>query len=379
MKYPLSLCVLAFCVSCSHGMKWAFDVSKGKNRFSLVKGSPSPAIYPLWTVRAGISSNLRLRLFHNTSPALFGELVIQGNGWDGIQAFKRKNGKQVWSYEIKGGVSSPLMIHAGVIYFGSADGFVYAVTAKTGRRLWKFFTGSENTGAPVVRKGKVYFISAGQKIYALSAETGKLLWLYSGPALSGDFFIRGAYRPEISGNTLYGGFYEGTVVALNRKTGQLKWRVRPVSSPLKAPARGLFLQDRCLLAPLFGEGLFCLNPQTGKTRWKSVGGGTRPVIKGTTLYQGNESGVYSLRRFDGKVNWSVKAKNPLTPALYKNILLYGLSSKGRLYAVSSQTGKAIFSFPFGRGLASPLTVDQKSGEAYFFSVDGYLHKIRLMF
>ena len=341
----------------------------------------SSAIKPLWTTRVGTSPSLRVRLFHNASPVLAGELVIQGNGWDGIQAFKRKNGKRVWDYKINNGVSSPIEVVDGTIYFGAADGFVYALKAQTGQLIWKFFTGSENIGAPVVQRERVYFVSANQKIYSLSAKTGKLLWLYSGPALSRGFFIRGSYRPAVSEKTLYGGFYEGSVVALNIKNGRLRWKAQPVSSlsSFQALSRGLLLEGRCLLTPVFGEGLFCLNSRTGKTRWKSAGGGTDPIASGTSLYQGDEGKLYSLRKFDGKINWDIKAKSPLAPSPYKDVLLYGLPSDGRIYAVNSKTGKPILSFSFGRGLSSSITVDQKAGEAYFFSTDGYLHKVRLIF
>ena len=364
MKFLQLLSFLSIFVSCSH-------TTKGK----------SPAIRSLWTVRVGgVSPSLRTRLFHNTFPVFDGKLVIQGNGWSGIQAFEKQTGHPVWEYKIEGGVSSPVSVADGKIYFGAADGFVYALKAQTGQMIWRFFTGSENTGAPVVKGQRVYFVSASQKIYALSVKNGKLLWLYSGPALSGDFFIRGSYKPTISKTTLYSGFYEGSVVALNIKNGRLRWKKRPVSSlSSSALSRGLFLEGRCLLAPLFNKGLFCLNPKTGRTRWKSAGGGTDPVTKGTNLYQGDKNKLYSLRKFDGKVNWSIEAKAPLSPSLYKGILLYGLPEDGKVYAVNSETGKPVASFPFGRGLSSSITVDHKAGEAYFFSVDGYLHKVRLVF
>ena len=365
MKYPLLILFSVFIVDCSH-------TSTGKK---------SSAIKSLWTVKTGTAPpSLRVRLYHNVSPVLVGDLVIQGNGWDGIQAFEKHNGRLVWNYKIKGGVSSPVAVAEGMIYFGAADGFVYALQVKTGRMIWRFFTGSENTGAPVVRGGGVYFISASQKIYALSVKNGKLLWLYSGPSLSGDFFIRGSYRPAVSKSTLYGGFYEGSVVALNIKNGRLRWKKNPVSSlSSRALSRGLFLEGRCLLAPLFGEGLFCLNPRTGQTRWKSAGGGTDPVISGTNIYQGNRDHLYSLRKFDGKTIWKIKVKAPLTPSSYKNVLLYGLPSHGKIHAVDSKTGQSVLSWAFGRGLSSSIAVDQKAGEAYFFSIDGYLHKVRLIF
>ena len=365
MKYIFLIFSISTLLSCS-------SITKEKSK----------SIRALWTVKAGVSSSfMRTRLFHNISPVFVDEFVIQGNGWDGIQAFKKKNGKKVWDYKIKGGVSSPVVVSGDKIYFGGADGFVYALKSKTGQMVWRFFTGSENTGTPVVQGKGVYFVSSSQKIYALSEKNGKLLWLYAGPALSGDFFVRGSYRPAVSKYILYGGFYDGSIVALYKKNGRLKWKAKPVSSLSSNPAlsRGLFMEGRCLLAPVFGKGLFCLSSKTGKTLWKGAGGETDPVTKNTHIYQGGKGTLYSLRKFDGKINWSVKAKAPITPSLYKDALLYGLSSKGKIYVVDSSTGKSILSFSFGQGLSAPITVDHKNGEAYFFTVDGYLHKVQLIF
>ena len=108
MKHLLLILFSGFIVDCSHTSK----------------GGKSSAIKPLWTVKAGMKSpSLRVRLYHNVSPVFAGDLVIQGNGWDGIQAFEKRNGRLVWSYEIKGGVSSPVALAAGMIYFGGGGWF----------------------------------------------------------------------------------------------------------------------------------------------------------------------------------------------------------------------------------------------------------------
>ena len=103
------------------------------------------------------------------------------------------------------------------------------------------------------------------------------------------------------------------------------------------------------------------------------------MISGTDIYQGGGDHLYSLRKFDGKTIWNMEAKAPLTPSPYKNVLLYGFSDQGKIHVVDSKTGRPVLSRPFGRGLSSPITVDQEAGEAYFFSIDGYLHKVRLIF
>ena len=335
----------------------------------------SPDFHPLWSVKT--ETPLKPRLTTHISPALAGDLVIQGNGWAGIKALKRKNGRLVWSRQINGGVSSPVEAFDGKVFFGAGDGFFYSLDSATGKMIWRFFTGSENIGAPVIDGKRVYFMSAGQKIYALSLKTGQAVWLYSGPFLSLDMFVRGTGRPALSRQTLYVGFYDGSLMALNKKNGKRRWR-----TALKGNvSRAMGVSGRCLLVPVFNKGVFCLSKTTGKIRWKAPGGAVDPVIRKGKLYQGDSQRLYSLEKFNGKIHWKTDQTYgvALTPAFYKNTLLYGSPSDGQIHAVSLGTGERMSSFYFGRGLSAPVTVDQKSGEIYFFSIDGYVHKARLEF
>ena len=333
-------------------------------------------IKPLWSVNTIASKALKPKLFHNIAPVLQKDLVIQGDRISGIKAFRKKNGTAVWSYSIKGGVSSSPFLLKDRIYFGGYDGFVYSLKAQTGQLIWKAFIGSEVIGTPLIHKGILYLMLANQKIYALSVNDGRILWLHSGPFSTQKIFLRGDYQPIVLNSYLYAGFYDGSFVALNRKTGRLKWSKKlgkPISQPIQS-------EGKCVFVPLFKGGLFCLN-FSGKTLWKSSGGATKTLIGKSLLYQASHEGtLYSLRKWDGKVKWVFKKKgSPIVPAIYKNTLLYGLYSDGYLYALNKKTGKLQDRFYFGRGLSGPVTVDKKTGEAYFFSVDGYLHKVSISF
>ena len=47
----------------------------------------------------------------------------------------------VWKFKADGGVASSPVISAGVVYFGSGAGYLYAVDVTSGREKWKFKTG----------------------------------------------------------------------------------------------------------------------------------------------------------------------------------------------------------------------------------------------
>ena len=64
----------------------------------------------------------------------------------------------------------------GVLYVGSDDNHVYALSAATGTELWRFETGDIVRSSPAVAGGVVYVGSDDNHLYALDAETGAELW-----------------------------------------------------------------------------------------------------------------------------------------------------------------------------------------------------------
>ena len=58
-------------------------------------------------------------------------------------------------------------------------------------------------------------------------------------------------------------------------------------------------------------------------------------------------------------------------------LIYGAPSSPRIYIIEERTGKMRGEHLFGKGLAAPVVWDSALSEGFFFTVSGYLHKIRL--
>jgi outer membrane protein assembly factor BamB len=50
-------------------------------------------------------------------------------------------------YKTSLGIDAPPLVHEGVVYTGSTDGFLYAlVEAESGKLIWKYETGGEIMG-----------------------------------------------------------------------------------------------------------------------------------------------------------------------------------------------------------------------------------------
>lgn len=93
------------------------------------------------------------------------------------------DGSLKWFFETEDGVeSSPAIGYDGSVYFGSYDGYLYAVEDKGdyGELKWKFKTEGAIDGSPIVdADGVIYFASRDSYVYALYPD-GSLNWKFKG-------------------------------------------------------------------------------------------------------------------------------------------------------------------------------------------------------
>ena len=107
------------------------------------------------------------------------------------------------------------------MFFGSRDGFVYAIDAEVGTLAWRFDQEvSWCITSPAVDGGVVYAGSSdGLFAQALDAATGTELW-----RTATEFRVFAS--PALSGQTVLVGDHAGVLYALDRQTGDERWRFR---------------------------------------------------------------------------------------------------------------------------------------------------------
>ncbi|MGH9079344.1 MAG: PQQ-binding-like beta-propeller repeat protein, partial [Acidimicrobiales bacterium] len=96
--------------------------------------------------------------------------------------------KEKWAFATGGPVASSVSIVGTTAYFGSWDGYEYAVNTATGAEIWKSpslgITTDPGctpstigiTSAPTISNGVLYVGGGGPDWYALNASTGAILW-----------------------------------------------------------------------------------------------------------------------------------------------------------------------------------------------------------
>jgi len=224
------------------------------------------------------------------APVLAGGLLCFPAGDDGVIALDPKTGTEKW--RLAGGKAAGLHIDAAPaalgnrLFVGSGlYSFVaVALDAPTGTVLWRADLKLRSFGAPFASGKHVYFgvgtgnmgldvfnypeedgtkeKDAAGAVVCLDADTGKELWRYElprsvHPGLTGDAF------------SVYAACRDGSVYALDRRTGKLRWRTGIGGAVTAPPAVATSAGMPLAVYAVSREGTaVCLNPISGAILWQ---------------------------------------------------------------------------------------------------------------
>ena len=164
----------------------------------------------------------------------------------------------IWFYqEIHGAGdaihSTPAVDHRDWVYYGSLDSHLYAVDENL-VPSWHTQVDSPIEGSPAIgNRGRVYVISQQGKLYCFNPETGGVVWDFSPEEswdnlkddedfqidyyrriLSDDFAVISPSPAIGKDNTIYFGWLDGNLYAVNPETGEEKWRFNKNTGPILA-------------------------------------------------------------------------------------------------------------------------------------------------
>lgn len=90
-----------------------------------------------------------------------------------LVAVDARNGRLLWTFTTPGRVTDGMSVWfspataAGVVYFASHDGRLYAIDGRSGREQWSFRPAEPVSGTPAAAHGVVYFGSYDGRLYAV--------------------------------------------------------------------------------------------------------------------------------------------------------------------------------------------------------------------
>ena len=167
-----------------------------------------------------------------------------GFGWDnsGHNPYEEDLGvgevgdlEERWRFGGVDGVTGTPTVFGGMVYFGAWDGHLRAVDARTGVLEWETeLTGQTIDGTAIVQGDHLYVGDADGRMHSVDRTTGDVEWtatlddhpevqIYSSPVVVDDLVIIGVAATELAlPKSDY--TFRGSVVALDRTTGEEVWR-----------------------------------------------------------------------------------------------------------------------------------------------------------
>lgn len=258
----------------------------------------------------------------------------------------------VWRYPLGAGTWAPPVSAGGVIYAGGGDGRFHAVRAADGTPLWVWPGTQAIDGRAALDDAAVYFLDTRFNLVALDRQTGALRWrlplhnefLAGCSVPDNPTFNHRAATPLLHDGTLYVGSSDGGLYAINPANGTVRWR-----HDARAPVySGIAVHDRATL--LFGtmDGSVVLldHENRREIRRLKTGGGvvTTPVVIGDRIVAGSRD--YLLHAFhlaNGDPAWKFSfwfSWIESTPAVRDGLLYLGGSDYARVSAIDPVTGQA---------------------------------------
>jgi len=279
-----------------------------------------------------------------------------------------------------GSVLANPTIHEGVIYFVSADHYVYAVDGKTGKEKWRFKTHGELFSTPAISDNMLFIGSYDQNMYAISLE-GKEIWRFqtggkisSSPFVYGNLVLIGsndgylyavdketgeevwkfktgnwiASSPIVWNEKIYIGSYDCNMYCLNLG-GEELWRFRMGAEMWGMHESPTVYDDILYFASMDGY-LYALDADTGKEIWKAMtgkyGNAIQPFVNEKFVLQPSRDEILFAFTRDGKELWRFNLGNlPSPPVVYKDTIFIGNES-GTLRALTLE-GKEKWRFQTG--------------------------------
>jgi outer membrane protein assembly factor BamB len=287
-------------------------------------------------------------------------------GWDAGNTFCNQHEKtlapplvKVWECTLPGTLDS-VVVNSGIVLAGGMGtdqkNKVFAVDAQNGRHLWTFTLPGGGGGAMVVSPachGDLAFFGGqgDDNVYAIYLRTGELRWQHRD--------IRNMYSnsPKVAEGVLYVNSNTSGLWALDPQTGKEKWKESNAGRQ-----SAIAVKAGCLLRAggAYGGALAAFDARTGEQRWHTEGFTSYEVCAREDLvfvtYAGETPAEVTVgkehKRFkhdriaafasrDGMKVWETTLKED---AHYGGLLLtgdslYATTRAGRMYCLDPQTGK----------------------------------------
>jgi outer membrane protein assembly factor BamB len=283
-------------------------------------------------------------------------------------------------------IAGGLVAQYNKLFLGTENGDVVALDTETGKLVWHAEVGNEVTSDPAVGDGMVVVHTTGGKVISLSADTGEQKWTfeYQTPTLT----LRGASAPTIVSGGVILGDASGKASVLIGTSGQQAW-TQTVGEPTGATelesladidANPVVVGGVIYMIAYNGE-LVALELRSGEVRWKRDYSSYENLLvdTGSIYLTDADSHVFGLDIQGGIEQWSnneLFGRALTGPKKVGNYLALG-DFEGYLHILSANSGEivgrmelggdGIYAQPVSDG--NTLYVQTRDGDLYAIEVN----------
>ena len=328
MKNRLIITLLALSLSgCATVSDWfADDEELEIRRLKPIEAAFEPEVK--WDIHVGDGVQ---DYFSRLAPAVaYGKVFAASR--DGIVvAMDQQTGKKIWEQDfanydnysfkkamlwysnraVSAKISGGLSVAYQSVYFGTEDGYVYALEEATGELKWKVGVKGEVISAPAVDAGVVLVNTTSGHLIALNPENGEQKWVTESdvPPLT----LRGVSAPAADSGGALIGTPSGKLKVSILETGMVAWETQ-IASPSGATELERIV-DIDVKPLVFGGNVFVVSYngtlsavelRTGQVIWTREYGSYRNIsIDGNRLFVvDNSSNLFAIDRRSGVELWS---------------------------------------------------------------------------
>jgi outer membrane protein assembly factor BamB len=297
---------------------------------------------------------------------------------DGFVRAVADGGKVAWAFKTGNRFAAGALVHEGLAYVPGGDGVLYALDARKGELKWKYEAGEPLATTPVLAGSLILVASENDTLFAVDIQTGKWVWQYRRDPPSG-FSIHGVSTPTVKNGTVYIGFADGFVVALDAQGGTAKWEKSLAGGAtefLDVDTPPVVDDAGRLYVASYQGGLYALSAETGDMEWSSaVAGLTSLMARGEIVFAVGDGRVDAYLAETGRILWShsLGERAGRAPVLARGMLL--VPNQRSLLFMDPRTGQSRLAWDPGEGISAAPGVEGST--AYVLSNNGYLYALHL--
>lgn len=209
------------------------------------------------------------------------------------------------------------------------------------------------------RSGGFFSPQVTVSVYALpESANGSITANWTNSEAAHDKIVAPALQVE---DTVYVGTADNDLLALDRASGEQKWRFETGHAIWGQPTYA----DGVLYVASMDWSLYALDADSGELIWQQELGGalpSKPALDDNTLYISSfDRSVYALNRANGEIRWQVPAEGVVwgSPTVVDDVVYFG-DIVGNIYKVDAASGEIVWSITSDTTIqASPVLVDDR--------------------